>query len=51
MKFSVRDNMLAGMKLEEKISTLEQLGYDGIELVGREELGDKVAKAKELIGS
>ncbi|MFP3220104.1 MAG: sugar phosphate isomerase/epimerase [Candidatus Marsarchaeota archaeon] len=51
MKFSVRDNMLAGMKLEDKISTLEQLGYDGIELVGKEELGDKVAKAKELIGS
>ena len=51
MKFSVRDNMLQGMTLDQKFSLLEGIGYDGIELVGRDELGDKVSRAKEILPS
>jgi len=51
MKISVRDNMLPGSVLDEKIFLLENIGYDAIELVGRDELKEKVSKAKDILPS
>jgi sugar phosphate isomerase/epimerase len=39
MKFSVQENLVPGANLEEKLRKLENYGYDGIELWGRQELG------------
>lgn len=46
MKFSVQENLVPGVKVEEKLRRLEDYGYDGIELWGRQELGGSL---KEIL--
>ncbi|MFP3220214.1 MAG: sugar phosphate isomerase/epimerase [Candidatus Marsarchaeota archaeon] len=51
MKFSVQENLVPGRGMAEKLSILEELGYEGIELWGTQELGQQLNAYKELLGS
>ena len=51
MKFSVQENLVPGKDYEEKFSLLKQLGYDGVELWGKEDLAQKVDQIKEASAS
>ncbi|MGQ9514000.1 MAG: sugar phosphate isomerase/epimerase family protein [Thermoproteota archaeon] len=46
MKLAVQENLVPGKSLGEKLSKLEQYGFEGIELWGRDELGNMI---KEII--
>ena len=51
MKFSVRDGMISAKSLSDKLSLLERIGYDGIELTGREDISGKIEEIKRIIPS
>ncbi|MGC8674760.1 MAG: sugar phosphate isomerase/epimerase family protein, partial [Thermoprotei archaeon] len=51
MKFSVQENLVPGNDFPEKLSLLEELGYDGIEVWGKQELGGNVKRYVDLLSS
>jgi len=51
MKFSVQENLVPGKDFQEKLSLLQELGYDGIELWGKQELGESLKRYTDLLGS
>ncbi len=51
MKFSVQENLVPGANLEEKLRRLENYGYDGIELWGRQELGGALKDVLEALST
>lgn len=51
MKLSCQDNLVPGNTLNEKLETLERLGFSGIELWGRPQLGEKIREVKDTIRS
>lgn len=48
MKLAVREGMVPGASLEEKVALLDRLGYDGIELHTAESLGREADRLQEL---
>jgi len=51
MKFSVQENLVPGANLEEKLRRLENYGYDGIELWGRQELGGALKNVLDALST
>ncbi|MBO3840858.1 MAG: sugar phosphate isomerase/epimerase, partial [Candidatus Brockarchaeota archaeon] len=51
MKFSVQENLVPGANLEEKLRKLENYGYDGIELWGRQELGGVLKNVLDVLST
>lgn len=51
MKFSARENLVPGDSLEEKARLLEEIGYDGIEILGREEVGSNIKHIKDELST
>lgn len=51
MKLSCQDNLVPGSTLAEKLENLEKLGFSGIELWGRQQLGDKIREVKDVLAS
>lgn len=51
MKFSVQENLVPGINLEEKLRRLENYGYEGIELWGRDELEGALGSVREALST
>lgn len=51
MKFSVQENLVPGINLEEKLRRLENYGYEGIELWGRDELDGSIGSVREALST
>ncbi len=51
MKLSCQDNLVPGGTLAEKLENLEKLGFSGIELWGRPQLGEKIREVREVLAS
>lgn len=51
MKLSVQENLVPGVNLEEKLRKLENYGYDGIELWGRQELGGTLRDILDVLST
>lgn len=51
MKFSAQENLVPGDSLGKKAQLLEEIGYDGIEIWGREEVGSNIKHIKDELST
>jgi sugar phosphate isomerase/epimerase len=51
LKFSVQENLVPGESLEKKAQLLEEAGYNGIEIWGREEVGSNIKRIKDELST
>ncbi|MBO3801942.1 MAG: sugar phosphate isomerase/epimerase [Thermoproteota archaeon] len=51
MKFSAQENLVPGDGLRKKAQLLEEIGYDGIEIWGREEVGSNINQIKDELST
>jgi sugar phosphate isomerase/epimerase len=51
MKLAVQENLVPGNSLAEKLQKIEGYGFEGIELWGRNELGEKIKEIKGAIST
>lgn len=51
MKFSVQENLVPGVNLGEKLKRLEDYGYEGIELWGKQELGEALKDVLDILST
>ncbi|MEM1922574.1 MAG: sugar phosphate isomerase/epimerase [Nitrososphaerota archaeon] len=51
MKLSCQDNLVPGNTLHAKLEVLESLGFSGIELWGRQQLGEQLREVREALQS
>jgi sugar phosphate isomerase/epimerase len=46
MKLAVQENLVPGKSLAEKLQKIEGYGFEGVELWGRNELGESIKEVK-----